>query len=130
PFHEAAGPEFGSAIAARPMVYDDFPDAKSARSRHDRDKAVHFTVQADLAKHLSPVAFHAAVVVVEMDPGHEANQSVEHAAWPDLVPRIEAELLPPADDVESAFDLVNESRNLGWVVLKVGVECQNELALG
>ena len=71
---EAAHAVLGMAEPARPVVDLDLADAEAARRRQHGDEAVQLAVEPDLAEDLGPVAFHAAVVVVQPDAGQPADQ--------------------------------------------------------
>ena len=112
------------------MANLDLGDPKAAGVRQDRDEPVQLAVDADLAQHLAAVELEPAIVIVEAAAAHAADHPVEDAAGIDLVPGIVAGLLPAADHVVSLFELGQEARNLGRVVLKIAVEREDQVAPG
>jgi hypothetical protein len=89
---------------------------------------VELAVKLHLVEHLAAVALHAAVVVVQLDAGERTDEPVEHPARPDLVERVVADFLPPADHVKPLFDARQETGDLPRVVLQVRVERHHEPA--
>src|SRR5438132_13280156 len=101
PLDEAAYAVFRMTESAGPMLDHDFGDLEAPRRGQHRDKAMELAIEADLAENRGPVAFHAAVVVMELDAGEPANEAVEDAAGPNFVPGVVARLLPAADDIHA-----------------------------
>ena len=87
-------------------------------------------VEADFVEHLGTVAFHAAVVVVQGNAGHVADQSVENPAGPNLVPGIVPDAFPAADYVETASQDGQEAGYLSGVVLQIGIQGDDLFAVG
>src|SRR4029077_8162882 len=94
----------------------------------DRNEPVQLTVDADLPQDLAAVELESAVVIVEPAARQAADDPVENPAGIDLVPGVVASLLPAADHVEAPFELDQEARDLGRVVLEVAVECEDQVA--
>src|ERR1051325_4757886 len=105
---ESAHAVFGTAELARAMRDGEFADLEPAGGGEHGDEAVQFAVQPNLAQHLGAIALHAAVVVVQPNPGESAHQPVEQSARPNLVPGIEPGFLPTADHVEAFVELAQE----------------------
>src|SRR5207244_3165270 len=99
PLDEAPDAVLGAAEAARPMVDLDLADTEAAGLGQDGDEAVQLAVEPDLAKDLGAIAFHAAVVVVQVDAGQPADHPVEHPAGQDLVPGVAADSFPPRNHI-------------------------------
>ncbi len=110
-----------SAVLSRTVANDDLANLESSRGREDRDEPVHLAVEMQIAHQIPGHRLHAAIVIVEFDAGQAADESVEHAARQHLVPRIVADLLPAADQIESLAQLRQEIRNLRRIVLQVRV---------
>src|SRR5262249_34994909 len=108
---------------------------EASRPRQDRDEAVELAVQAHLADDIDAVGLHAAVVVVQLDASQLAHHPVEDPTGEHLVPRVAADALPAADDIQfaairpAAFEGGEEARYLGWIVLQIGIEGDDGLAL-
>src|SRR3954454_2152683 len=104
------------------MIDGNLAHRPTAGRREDRYEAVQFAVQPDFVENLAAIAFEAAVVVVQLDTGEHADEPVEDARRPYLVPRIVPHLLPAADAIEPLVDFGQKARNFARVVLQVGVE--------
>ena len=87
-----------------------------------------FAVQSHFVKYLASVALEAAVMVVQLHPGEEADEPIEDARRTDFVPRVVAHLLPAADAVESFVDFGQEPRDFSGIILQVGIESYNDFA--
>ena len=98
--------------------------------RQNRNKAVQLAVETNLAGHLGPEEFQSAVMIMELEPHNGADRRVEDPAGVDLVPRIEPPSLPAIDDVETLAELRQHPRNLSRVVLQIGVDHEDQIALG
>ncbi len=125
---EAMDAVLGAAEPARPMVDDQFADPKAAGVGQHRNEAMQFAVDLDFAEDLGAIALHAAIVVVQPDAGQATDEVVENPTGPNLVPRIVPLPLPTADDFDSFFEFRQEARNLGGVVLQVGIEREENRA--
>src|SRR5262249_12125487 len=95
---EAPGAVLGPPEPPGAVVDSQLADPEAPRGGEHGDEAVQLAVEADLAEDLGAVALHAAVVVVQADAGHGADEEVEDPARPDLVPGVVADALPAADD--------------------------------
>src|SRR5262249_48084904 len=60
--------------------------------------------------------------------GKPADHPVEHSAGVNLVPGVMPRLLPAADDIKAFDKLRQESRDLGWVVLEIAIECKDQFS--
>src|SRR5262249_14299113 len=127
---EPADAVLGVPEPPRAVPDHDLADLVAARGRQHRDEPVQLAVEPDLAEDLGPVAFHGAIVVVQVKPGEPAGPAVEDLARPDLVPGVVADLLPAADHVEAAVQGGEEAGDLLRVVLQVGVEGEDDVAAG
>ncbi len=90
---------FGLAPGSGAVIHSDFADSVSVGGGQDRDKPMHFAVQFDVIKNLSPVDLEATVVIVEFDPGQPADQFVEHFRRQGFADRIVANFFPTADQI-------------------------------
>src|SRR5690606_31533407 len=95
-----------------------------------RDVAVELAVDADAADDLGPVRLDAAVEVVERDAREPAGDGVEEPARDRLFQRVVPLPLPAGDEVGAGFELLDHGRELGGVVLEVGVEGGDVAAAG
>ncbi len=68
------------------------------------------------------MASEPTVHVVEIRARDDPNHPVENSRRQNLVPRVPADLLVAAHDIESLRDLFKKTRDLSRVVLKIGVQ--------
>src|SRR5262249_7078890 len=125
---EAADPIFRATEGTRAVLHDDLAYLEAARRCQHGDEAVKFPVQAYLAEHLRLVAFHAAVVIVQLHSRDPADERIENPTGPDPVPGIDSFLFPAADYIESV-QRRQEVWYLGRIVLQVGIERQEHISL-
>ena len=91
---------------------------------------MHLAVEADVGDDLAAVGLERAAVVAEPDLGDPADEPVGELRRQPLGEIPVLALLPPAaDDVVSFADLGHEERGVGRVVLEVGVEGDDDLAV-
>ena len=122
PRQSRAEPNLDRPYCRGAMVHGDLGHLEAAPRGERRDEAVELPVQADLLHHLPPVDLEARVEVVEPDAGQAARDPVEEPGRPGLGPRVLAVLLPARHEVEPVLEAGEELRDLGGIVLEVGVE--------
>ena len=127
-FDEAGDAVFGMAEFAGAVRDFDLADAVAAAGGQDGHEAVQFAVELDFVEDLAAVAFHPAVVVVELYARQVADHAVEDAGGIDFVPGVVPDALPAADDVEIFLHLGEKTGDFVRVVLEVGVERHDDLA--
>src|SRR5262245_9973963 len=111
------------------MLNDNLTDFEAARCGEHRDEAVEFTVKSNLAKNFRLVAFHAAVMVVQLDAGQPPHQCVEDSARQDFMPGIMPRLLPAADHVKTRLHGLEKIRDFGRIILQISIERDEDFAL-
>jgi len=84
----------------------------------------------DVLQHLGAVRLQAAVHVVQTDAGDERRRSVVDPGDDAAAERIAPVLLPAGDEVIALVELREEVRDLGGVVLEVGVDRHDHVAGG
>jgi len=130
PFEEAGAAVLRAAELARPVLDDQLAHTKPTGLGQNRHKAVQLAVQPHLVEHLAAIALHAAVVIVEDDPGRDPHHPVERPRRQHLGPGIVADLLPAADHVHALVHSGQEAGDFVGVVLEVGVQGEDQLAAG
>ena len=108
----------------RPVV-DRYLDHAMVAKRHERgDETVHVGGEMEAAGHVAADRLEAAVVIVQMESRHPADQQVEHPRGERLVPGVEPRRLPAVDQANGGVGVEhpNHPRDLGGVVLSVAVE--------
>ena len=96
-----------------------------------RQKPVHLAVQRHLIQDLTTVGLERASVVVQGDSRHHADEPVPRQGW--KTPgeeRIAPDPPPAADDVVTAAQFLEKTRNVGRVVLKVTIHRHDHPAAG
>jgi hypothetical protein len=84
-----------------PVLDDDFTDFPATGSSEHRNEAMQFAVQSHFAKHLTPIAFESAIVVMQANTRQEPDEPIKGTRGDDFVPRVVAHLLPAANHVEA-----------------------------
>ena len=110
------------------MVDRDLGDAKAAIGGEHRDEAVELPVQPHALQHLRAIRLQPAVDVVEVHAGDGAGRPVEDAGEESSQDRVVPSRLPAGDEVEALVELREHLRDLGGIVLEVGVDRHDELA--
>ena len=122
-------PILGDAELPRAMVDHNLGDASAGPRCVYGHKPVHLAVEPDVADDLCTIGFEAAPVIVEFDAGPGGDEPVgedrrESPAPEEVLPR----LAPAADDVEPLIKFGDQAGDVCRVVLKVGVERNEDVA--
>src|SRR5262249_31122685 len=121
--------ELGPPISPRAVVHGHLGYQEAAPRGEDRDEAVELPVESDLLHGLPPVDLEAGVEIVEPHAGEPAGYPVEESGWPSLGARVLAILLPTRHEVESVLEAGEQLGDFGRIVLEVGVEGHDDVAL-
>src|SRR5262249_39663209 len=122
--------ELGPPVAPGAVMHGDLGHLEAAPRREHRDEAVKLAVQADLLHDLSPVDLEAGVEIVEPHAGEPARHPVEESGRPGLGARILTILLPAGYEVDAILEAAEELGDLRRIVLKIGVQGHDDVALG
>jgi hypothetical protein len=116
------------AARAGPMVHRHLLDAVAGPPDEHGDEAVHVALEQERLRDVAPEGLQAAVVIMEREPAHRAEQEVEDRRGHGLVPRVEPGVLPAVDEAHPAVapQPLEEPGNLGGIVLAVAVEHDDE----
>ena len=128
-FDEPAPTVFGLAPGPGMVTDRDLANPETLSMGQDRSKAVQLTVEAQRVGHLSPVRLVATVEVVERDTRGQADGAVEDLARQGLAERVLAALLPAGYQIAPLIQFGEESGQLIWIILKVAVHRDDDIAL-
>lgn len=96
-----------------------------------RDKAVRIAIEMQLAQQVGAVRFQAASVVMQVRARQARDQPVRHAAWKQASKEAVLPVDPPAAHHIAAFaDFRQQQRNIGRIVLQVGIHGDHHGAPG
>ena len=112
------------------MMHRHLGHPKPPGMRQHGNEAMQLAIEGQLPGDLRSQTFEATVVVVQPQSGQPAHQPVEDFARLGLVPRVKPALLPAIHHIEALAQPLHEPRNLGGVVLQVGVERHQDRTLG
>ena len=126
----ALDPVTRTAVLARTVVDRQLGDAVAPVVREHRDEAVQLAVQPQPLHDLGPVGLQPAVEVVQAQAGDAAGDPVEDLRRDAPRERVAPLRLPAADEVEALVELRQQPRDLGRIVLEVGVDRDDDVALG
>ena len=87
-------------------------------------------VQPHALEHLGPIRLEAAVHVVQTHARDDGRGRVEDAREEPAQERVVPPCLPAGDEVEALVELGEKLRDLGGIVLEVGVDRHEDLAAG
>jgi DNA-binding NarL/FixJ family response regulator len=96
--------------------------------REHGQEAVQLAVDPQVMDYLCAVGLQPAVDVVQGQARDGAREAVEDAREDAARPRILAAALPAGDEVEALVELREQARDLGGVVLEIGVDRDDDLA--
>ena len=114
---------------ARVVAHDHLGDARARPLGVDRDEPVHLAVEAHRLEDLAAVGLERAAVVVQAQPADAADQPVGDARRQLAGERrVLAVLAPAGDDVVALLELVEQARDVGRIVLEVGVHRDDDVA--
>ena len=122
PFDEPPHAVFRMAEFPRPVPHHGFAHAKSPGMRQHRHEAVQLAVEPHFGKYFAAITFQPAIVVVQPHARQPTHQPVEGPRGKHFVPRIVPHFFPAADHVVSRGQHGKQFRNLGRIVLQIGVE--------
>ena len=113
------------------MVDDDFGDLGAVPLRVDGEEAVHLAIEPDALDDLAPIRLQRAAEVVQAHAAHEGDEAVGHdARGVALDGVVLAVLAPAAHDVEALFELGEQERDVGGVVLEVAIHRDDDVTAG
>ena len=87
-------------------------------------------VQANAAQSLRTVGLQSAVDVVQSNPGDHRRRPVEHPRQKAARPRIVSPGLPAGDEIVALVELGEQLRDLGRIVLEIGIDRHDDVSLG
>ena len=117
-------------MLARAVVDRQLGDPVPAVVREHGDEAMQLAVEPQALHDLRAVGLQPAVQVVQPQPGDAARDPVEDLRGEAAAERVAAVGLPAGDEVESLVELRQQPRDLGRIVLEVGVDRDDDFALG
>src|SRR4029453_17216842 len=120
----------GPPVLPRSVVDRQLGDAISAVVGQYREEAMELAVDPQVSRDLASVGLQAAVHVVQAEARHSPDDAVEDARGQSAGERIPPPGLPAGDEVEALIELREETWDLGWVVLEIRVDRDNDLAGG
>jgi molybdopterin molybdotransferase len=124
----ALRPVTGTAVGTRPVVDGKLGDPEAAVVREHRQEPVQLAVDPQPVQHLGPVRLEPTVEVVQPQTRDAARRGVEDPREGTPEPGIPALCLPAGDEVEALVELRQKARNLGRIVLEVGVDGHDGVA--
>ena len=126
----AVQPVARAPVLARAVVHGELGDLEAAIRGEHGDEAVELAVEPDPPQRLGAVRLQPAVDVVQPDARDDRRRPVEEARQHAPRPRVVPPRLPARDEVEPLVELREELRDLGGIVLEVGVDRDHDVALG
>ena len=115
--------------SARMVAHDHLGHARALLRGEDGDEAVPLAVEVHAGEHAAPVGLERAAVVVQLDArqprdegvGRPRRQAARHQGVLALAP-------PAGDDVVAFVELGEQHRDVGRIVLQIGVERHDDVA--
>src|SRR5215204_1585368 len=105
-------------------------DAEATVVRQHRQVAMKLAVHVQVLDDLAPIDLEPTVHVVEPNAGHEARHPVEDPGQRPARPRIAPVGLPARHEVIALLELREQARDLGRVILEVGVHRDDGVTAG
>ena len=121
----------GSSVPAGVMADRDLGYSGSRPACVDWNEPVHFSIETDMLQDFAPVTLEGASVVAEADAADPADDSIGGARWENPgQPRVLPILSPAADHIVPLVKFVQDLRNVGGIVLEIGIHGNDDPALG
>ena len=128
-FERAADAVLALAGRARSMIDDDLRDLAARPRRVDGDEAMHLAIEVHVLDDALAIRLERAAVVVDVDAADARDEPVRNdrgeSAREQLVLAVFA---PAADDVEALVHLGEQARDVGRIVLQIGIERNDHFA--
>src|SRR5262245_24234325 len=111
------------AKAPQVMTYGYLRHPRAHQVRINRHESVHLAVESDIADHLRAIDLQRAAVIAKIDAGIPRDENVGSPTQESTAEaRVLAVFSPPRDNVVSFLELGKQTGNIFGVVLKVGVD--------
>ena len=112
------------------VVHGQLADPVAAVVCEHGQEPVKLAVDPEVPDHVGSVGLEPAVQVVEAQPGHAPHDPVEDPRGDPTRQRVAPVRLPARDEIEALVEFGEQARDLGWIVLEIGVDRHHHVAGG
>src|SRR3984893_7926655 len=117
------------SVPARMMLHRDLRGSKSVHRRQRWHHAVHFPIHRQSSYDFGPIALETAVVVVQLNLVHAAQDIIKDPAGQHLVPGVVTRPFPARYDIKTLPHFIPEPWNFFRVILQVGIHRRDKVTL-